>query len=166
MRVQEVMTHDPICCTQKDDIGSAAAVMTDCNISMVPVTEQHYHPSRFLGVITQHDLCALVAEGKEPFGTRIEECISASAPVCLPTDDVAEALHAMRISGLLRIPVLNPKGELLGTISAGDIIRHHAAESSELFKTLSVIAISEGPGKMPLKKIKSSTSDKGFSAAS
>ena len=29
MRVQEVMTHDPICCTQNDDIASAAAIMTD-----------------------------------------------------------------------------------------------------------------------------------------
>ena len=166
MRIQEVMTRDPICCTQNDDIASAAAVMSDYNTSVVPVTEHHYHPSRFVGVITQHDLCAVVAQGKDPFGTRIEECISMSSPVCLPTDDILEALHTMRISGLLRIPVLNHKSELLGTISVGDIIRHHAADSSELFKTLSVFAISEGPAKMPVQKARASTRDKGFTAAS
>ncbi len=166
MRVQEVMTHDPICCTQNDDIASAAAVMTDGNTSMVPITEYHYHPSRFLGVITQRDLCGAVAQGKDPLVTRIEECMSANSPSCLPTDDVAHALCAMRASGLLRIPVLSHKKELLGTISMGDIIRHHAAESAELFRTLSVIAIANAPAKVPVAKFRIYTRDKGFSAAS
>ena len=166
MRIQEVMTRDPICCTQHDDVASAAAVMSDYKTSVVPVTEHHYHPSRFLGIITQHDLCSVVAQGKDPFGTRVEECVSASSPVCLPTDDISEALHAMRVSGLLRVPVVNHKHELLGTISMGDIIRHHAADSGELLRTLSVIAISEGPAKMPVEKARAYTRDKGFTVAS
>lgn len=146
MKVHDVMAKNPVCCTPGDDIAAVAAVMIDYNTSVVPVTEQHFHPSRLLGVITERDLIGkVVAQGKDPYSTDAAECLSGDVLSCGPNDEVSDALALMRESGLLRLPVVTVKGELAGVISMGDIIRHQGADSQELFKVLSVICMNDGP---------------------
>jgi CBS domain-containing protein len=146
MKVHDAMAKNPVCCTPGDDIAAVAAVMIDYNTSVVPVTEQHFHPSRLVGVITGRDLVGKVlAQGKDPYSTDAAECVSGDVPTCGPNEEISDALVRMRESGLLRLPVVTPKGELAGVISMGDIIRHQGADSQELFKVLSVICMNDGP---------------------
>jgi CBS domain-containing protein len=146
MKVHDVMLKNPVCCTPSDDIAAVAAVMNDYNTSLVPVTEHRYQPSRLLGILTERDLVATVlAQGKDPYATTAGDCLSTAVQPCGPNDEICDVLARMRETGLLRLPVTTRKGELVGTISMADVIRHQAADSQELFKTLSVICMNDGP---------------------
>lgn len=167
MTVQEVMARTPICCTESEDVASAAALMIDNNAGWLAVTEHHYLPSKFIGVLTERDIChKVVADGKDSYSTTVGECMSEPAPVCAPGDTISDALARMSESGMLRLPVLNHKHELLGTISVGDIIRHQAADSAELFRALSVICMNDVPRKAPAQKAAAQKDNKKIRTAS
>jgi len=62
----------------------------------------------------------------------------------------------MRAAGMLRLPVISPSGELVGTISIGDIIRHQAADSRKLFEALAAVCVNDGAPERALEEAISS----------
>jgi CBS domain-containing protein len=151
MKVHDVMVKEPVYCTPSDDIALVAAALNDYKTSIMPVTEHHRLPSKLLGVITPWDICTkVVANAKDPYTVNAGECMSREITACEPGDSIDVALLIMRDAGRLRLPVANHKGELIGTISMGDIIRHQGTDSRKLFEILAVICMNDGaPEQMP-----------------
>jgi len=76
VKVREVMSQNPACCTPTDSAQTVAGIMRDRNVGAVPVVaDQRSHT--LIGMITDRDFCcAVVADGLDPKKTTIEKFIS------------------------------------------------------------------------------------------
>ena len=57
MRVQEIMTKDPQCCTPDTTIQDVARMMVDCDCGAIPVVQEK-ESKQPVGVITDRDIVA------------------------------------------------------------------------------------------------------------
>lgn len=151
MKVEYIMTRDPICCTPDDFVHVASSIMKRYDTGIVAVTEKLAQPSRLIGVLTDRDLClGVLAADRDPKLLRIEEFMSTTLATCLLTETPEKALEKMAHARVRRLPVVNKDFEVVGMLSLGDIIRHKAARETEIYKTLAAIS---GPAK-PVAKPK------------
>lgn len=88
MRIKHVMTKDPHCCLPSDSAEKAAGIMRDEHAGVVPVVASAEN-RRIVGVVTDRDLCMnVVAEGRDPHTTTVEECMTTRVVSCSPNDAV------------------------------------------------------------------------------
>src|SRR5205085_4791807 len=123
MKVQDVMTRDPVCLTPGATIREAAQLMQREDIGIVPVVDEPAR-KRLVGVVTDRDIAIrVVAEGRDS-GTRVSEIMSTSQlATCAADDDVNEAMEAMASEQVRRIPIVDDRGSLIGIVAQADIVR-------------------------------------------
>lgn len=140
MKVEQMMTRNPSCCTPEDFVQVAASIMKRFDTGIVPVTERLEYPSPLVGVITDRDLClGALASDCDPATLRVEELMSTKVATCLPTDTPEQALEKMARAQVRRLPVVNNEFEVIGMLSLGDIVRHKAATHAQIYKTMAAI---------------------------
>jgi len=144
MKVQDVMTRDPVCLTPGATIREAAQLMQREDIGIVPVVDEPAR-KRLVGVVTDRDIAIrVVAEGRDS-GTRVSEIMSTSQlATCAADDDVNEAMEAMASEQVRRIPIVDDRGSLIGIVAQADIVRK-ARDGNRAERT--VQQISEPSGK-------------------
>lgn len=121
MKVQEIMTVDPVCCSKFETAQTAARMMKEHNVGIIPVVESE-KSYKLVGVITDRDLClSIVAEGKDPSTIRLEDCVIAPLVWCEPQDDLSKAIKLMQENQIRRLPVLDRDSCIQGIISTADI---------------------------------------------
>jgi CBS domain-containing protein len=141
MKVGEIMSKAPACCTPEDDVEAAAEIMRRLDTGIVPVTEALTQPSKLLRVVTDRDLClGVVASGKERTSIRVRELMSARLAVCKPSETADQVLARTKRSKVRRLPVVNRNFEVVRIISLTDIIRRQAGTNAEIYRTLAAIS--------------------------
>lgn len=122
MLCQELMTHDPKCCTPADSAMRAAKLMKIEDVGVIPVCGGGRSSGRLVGIITDRDLCLeIVAQGRDPASTRLESCMTRNPVTCRADEDLDTALQRMEANQIRRIPVVDGDGVLVGIISQADI---------------------------------------------
>jgi CBS domain-containing protein len=93
-----------------------------------------------VGVVTDRDIAIrAVAEGRDG-GTRVSEVMSTSRlATCTADDDVDDAMQAMAIEQVRRIPIVDERGTLIGIVAQADIVRkaHDAGRAKETVQQIS-----------------------------
>lgn len=98
---------------------AAACRMRDDSVGCLPVTEKGH----LVGIVTDRDLVLrCMAEHREAATTAICSVMSVETVCCYEDEADAQAADLMRQHGLMRIPVLNRKNELVGLVSQRDIL--------------------------------------------
>jgi CBS domain-containing protein len=139
MRVNEVMTGDPVVCTFACTASVVAGVMKELDIGMLPVVD-NLNKRRLVGVVTDRDLALRVmAEGRHASYVSMQECMTRDPVVCSPEDDVARVLALMSEHQVRRIPVVNKENKIVGVVSLSDLIHHVAVNARDLFVVVSRI---------------------------
>jgi len=123
MKVQDVMTKDPVCVTPGASIREAAQLMQREDIGIVPVVDEQ-GTKRLVGVVTDRDIAIrIVAEGRGG-DTRVSEIMSTrDLATCSADDDIAEVMEAMADEQVRRIPIIDGGGLLVGIVAQADIVR-------------------------------------------
>lgn len=123
MKVQEVMTRDPLCVTPGDSIRDAAELMKRHGIGIVPVVNEK-GSNRLVGVVTDRDIAIrVVAEGLDG-DARVSDVMSTDdIATCAADDEVEEAMETMAAEQVRRIPIVDERGALLGILAQADIVR-------------------------------------------
>ena len=102
----------------------ATRLMNQHKIGAVVVMES----GRVAGMFTERDvLSRVVAMEISPARARVGEVMTRDIVCCVPTDDIDDVSRIMRDRRIRHLPVVTPKGELLGLISIGDINAFHAS---------------------------------------
>lgn len=139
MKVNEVMTVDPVCCAKSETAQVAAAAMKKLNIGSIPVVEDD-KSYKIVGMVTDRDLClAVVAEGKDPNTITLEECMSTSIICCNSEVELEDALNLMREHQIHRLPVVDDKNQIVGIVSTSDLLFYSnlsANEVDQIFKDI------------------------------
>jgi CBS domain-containing protein len=123
MKVRDILTRNPEIVHPEATICEAARKMREHDIGMLPVCDGE----RLVGSLTDRDLAVRgMAEGCDPFTTRVREVMTSKVCYCFEDDGLDEAAHAMEQHQVRRLPVLNRNKRLVGIISIGDLaVRSH-----------------------------------------
>jgi CBS domain-containing protein len=76
-----------------------------------------------IGIVTDRDLALrVVADGKNPYATRIDEAMTANITTIRERTDLEQALRLMRNGVFRRLPVVDDDGKLVGIVTLDDIL--------------------------------------------
>src|SRR5678809_335737 len=130
MRIEEVMTREPICCTPETGLREVAQMMVEHDCGQIPIVKSTADP-RILGVVTDRDIVSrLVAQGKNPLEMKAATCMT--QPVFTVTTDqsVEECIRVMEAHRIRRVPVVDAAGLMRGIVSQADIAQHASRAST------------------------------------
>lgn len=120
-RIREIMTSNPSTVEPDKTVVDAARVMKQEDAGVVPVTEN----GRLTGMVTDRDIAIrVVAEGKDPKSTTVQEVASKNLITLDPEQDLDEALRLMAQHQVRRLPVVEEDGRLVGVVAQADVARH------------------------------------------
>jgi CBS domain-containing protein/heme-degrading monooxygenase HmoA len=116
-RVRDVMTPNPETVEQTTDAATAARMMRDLNVGVLPVLAD----GRLAGIVTDRDLALGVsAKGMEAARVRIGDLMTDMPAMIGPDDSVEHAAHVMGDRQVRRLPVVEGT-KLVGIVSLGDL---------------------------------------------
>jgi CBS domain-containing protein len=117
MRVWE-RCHHVLITTQPDDTLLDAAGQMNCyQIGALPVYEER----RLIGIVTERDLTAALAEGADPATTRVADYMTEQPVTVAPNDDLEVAARRMAEIGVRHLPVVDGN-RLVGVLSMRDLL--------------------------------------------
>ena len=115
---REVMSGGAECIGENDSIDDAAKRLAELDVGAMPICGED---ERLKGMLTDRDIVVKVlAEGKDPAGTKAGE-LAQGKPVTIGADDsVEEALSTMTEHKVRRLPVIDGH-DLIGVVSQADL---------------------------------------------
>lgn len=139
MKSNEVMTKNPVCCLPKDDVMKAAQLMKRLNVGPIPVIDAN-ETKKLVGFLTDRDLALkIVAEGRDPKSTKVEEVMTRKVVTCQMDDDLQKVMDVMAENQLRRIPVVDSENRIIGIIAQADVATRldQPSKTAELVKDIS-----------------------------
>jgi CBS domain-containing protein len=95
--------------------------MKEQDVGPIPVVDSREN-NRLVGIVTDRDLTLkVVADGRDPDSTRIEEVMTRHPVTCPAGENLQKVLDAMAENQVRRIPVVDDQNRLVGIISQADI---------------------------------------------
>jgi CBS domain-containing protein len=120
-QIRELMTVRPRTVKVGDSIVEAAKLMKGEDSGIAPIVDG----GRLVGVLTDRDIAVrVVAEGRDPQSTRVEEIASTNLVTIDPQQELDEALRLMAQHQVRRLPVVEEDGKLVGIVAQADVARH------------------------------------------
>jgi CBS domain-containing protein len=124
-RIRDVMTANPQTLSASATVREAAETMRAHYIGDVIASDDDVIASDdkggIAGIVTDRDIVVrVVAEGRDPRVTLIEEIVSRDLSAVSPDDPVERAVELMRERAVRRLPVVK-RGKVVGIVSIGDL---------------------------------------------
>lgn len=117
MKVQEIMSSQPACCSTASTVNEAARLMTQHDCGEIPVLDG----GKLAGVVTDRDIaCRAVAQGKGP-DTPVREVMSSPAITVTRDTSVEDCCGVMENHQIRRVPVVDEDGGCCGMVSQADL---------------------------------------------
>jgi CBS domain-containing protein len=124
-QIRELMTVKPRTVKAGDSVVEAAKLMRGEDAGLAPIVDG----DRLVGVVTDRDIAIrVVAEGRDPQSTKVEEVASQNVVTIDPQQELDEALRLMAQHQLRRLPVVEEDGKLVGIVAQADVARHADSE--------------------------------------
>jgi CBS domain-containing protein len=126
MKVSDLQHHELFTAQADESLDMAADRMNWYQVGALPVLEGQH----LIGIITERDLTAALAEGADPVTTPVSDYMTAAPEVLQPDNEVADAAHRHRMLelGVRHLPIVR-SGRLVGVLSMRDVLdadTHHA----------------------------------------
>jgi CBS domain-containing protein len=127
-QIRKLMFVKPRTVKIGDSVADAAKLMKGEETGIAPIVED----GRLIGVLTDHDITLrVVAEGRDPQTTKVEEVASRELVTIDPDQALDEALAVMAHHDVRRLPVIEEDGTLVGIVAHADVLRHVEAERAD-----------------------------------
>jgi CBS domain-containing protein len=108
----------PVTANAEISVAAAARLMKERRVGAILVLEE----GKLAGIFTERDaVFRVVAEGRDPAGTRIAEVMTANPRTITPDRPFGHALHLMYEGGFRHVPVVD-NGRPLGVVSSRDAL--------------------------------------------
>ncbi len=106
-------------------LGEAAKLLTSRRIGAVIVM----HGQQVLGILSERDIVKSIAvSGAEALDRPVRDVMTARVITCSLNDSVDELMDSMTEGRFRHLPVID-RGQLVGIISIGDVVKHRIAET-------------------------------------
>jgi CBS domain-containing protein len=146
MKIKEIMSASPACCTADDTVQKVAKMMCDLNVGAIPVVVDHQSLS-LVGMITDRDLCCRVlAHGLDAKSTKIQEFVTYNPAICRDAENVENCERLMQEHQVRRIPVVDKENHVIGIVAQADLALKDKPE--RVHKTVAEISKNTRPSIM------------------
>lgn len=125
LTVRDAMSHEFVGVSESDDVRGTVQLMLEEGVDCAVVLRGQ-EP---VGVLTERDVMALVADGRPPDGATVEEVMGRTGPWLAPNAGLDRALDLMATEDVRRLLVGD--GDLLGVLSEHDLLSVAALERYE-----------------------------------
>lgn len=116
----EVSTVSP-----ETTVRDVALLLTERRIGAVLVMQDR----KVMGIISERDIVKAVAKhGGDALNGPVRDVMTARVVTCALNDSVDELMDSMTTGRFRHLPVID-KGELVGIVSIGDVVKHRIAET-------------------------------------
>ncbi len=120
LKIGECMTVGVLTLTVDSSIQDAAKLLKKSRVGSVIVT----HNGKAVGILTERDIVhKVVAEGKDASKVPLKTIMSKPLKVIGVSQSIADAALALKSNKVKRLPVVDKKGQLVGILSEGDLLR-------------------------------------------
>jgi CBS domain-containing protein len=128
MKVSDLQQHELFTAQAEESLEGAADRMSWHEVGALPVLEGQH----LVGIITERDLTAALAEGADPVTTPVSDYMTPAPEVLRPDSELVEAAHLMLELGIRHLPVVRG-GHLVGVLSMRDVLDAdvHPSEGTE-----------------------------------
>ena len=128
MKVADLQHHELFTAQADESLDVAADRMSWHQVGALPVLEGQ----QLVGIITERDVTAAMAEGADPVTTRVEDYMTPAPEVLGPDSELADAAHQMLELGIRHLPIMRG-GRLVGVLSIRDVLdaETHRAEKTD-----------------------------------
>jgi CBS domain-containing protein len=117
--VRDAMTRDPYTIRPEASTMEAARLMAEGDVGAIPVVDAE---NRLLGIVTDRDVAVrVVAVGRDPRSTRVDEIASTRVSPAYPDETLSEAMEQMAYRQVRRLPVLEDE-RVVGMLAQADIV--------------------------------------------
>ncbi len=124
MKVKDIMTRNPACCTPESSLSDVARLMVDRDCGEIPVVESQ-DSMRPLGVVTDRDIVIrAIAQGKNPTGMTARDVMTSPAVTVTPDTSVEDCCKTLESRKVRRVPVVDARGGCCGMVSQADVAKH------------------------------------------
>ena len=121
MKIKEIMTKSPACCTPETSLRDVAAMFVDNDCGAVPVVDS-VNTRRPIGIVTDRDIaCRAVAKGLNALELTARDCMSSPSVTISQDASLDEAIRLMEESRVRRLPVVDERGRCVGVVAQADI---------------------------------------------
>ena len=125
--IRDAMTSNPCSIDVGQSVAYAAKMMRDEDVGLAPIVEG----DRLIGTLTDRDIAIrVVAEGRDPDATKVEDVASKDLVTIDPQQDLSEALRLMASHQVRRLPVVEEDGKLVGVLAQADVAQHATDEQT------------------------------------
>lgn len=139
MQAKDIMNRNPVCAMPHMNVREVAEMMVECDCGSIPVIDNEETLKPLIGMVTDRDIvCRLVAAGKNPLDSTVNDCMTTPAIAVKPEDPVERVAEIMEQKQIRRIPVVDPSGAVVGLVTQAHIARHASeSQAGELLKNIS-----------------------------
>ena len=124
--IRDVMTQDPECVSGDTTVADAAKLMKDKDFGAVLCKDE----DQVSGILTDRDIALrVVAEGKDPTSTTVDEVATKDIKTLSPDDSVEDAIKLVREQNVRRVPVVEG-AKAVGIVSIGDLALERDKDSA------------------------------------
>ena len=121
MKVGQHCKHRVVCIDSAADIVEAARMMRDEHVGFLIVYAQGDDIRKPIGVLTDRDIVLeIVAKEVDPHQVTVKDAMTRQPLIANDSDELGEALQAMRMAGIRRVPVVDTRGALTGIFALDD----------------------------------------------
>jgi CBS domain-containing protein len=123
--------------TPETTVHQAARLMRQMHVGNLIVVDDTRERRRPIGIVTDRDIVlSVVATGLDPNVFTLGDVAMKELVTCQEDDGVFECIQRMRLHGVRRMPVLDHEGQLVGIVSADDLVELLAEELGEIGKLI------------------------------
>lgn len=121
MKVRDVMTPDPQCCTPSTPVREAARLMVLYNCGALPVVDE-LETRRPIGIVTDRDIvCRSVADGANPAELRVADVMTEGCLWIDADEGIGECCELLERNQVRRVIVVDDAGRCCGIVAQADI---------------------------------------------
>ena len=121
MKVSEIMTKEPVCCSASTNLQDVAKMMIDNDCGCIPIVEDE-SSKKPIGTITDRDITIrTVAKGKNPLEMTAGDVMTDRVISVSPDTSVEECCNLMESNQIRRVVVVDKDGGCCGMVAQADI---------------------------------------------
>jgi signal-transduction protein with cAMP-binding, CBS, and nucleotidyltransferase domain len=133
MLISQICTRSLVTCNRDTPAAELARKMRDQHVADVLVVEDHAGRLTPVGLVTDRDLVVeVIACDRDPNQVRAADLMCADLETVLDSELVYDAIWHMRKRQILRLPVVDAHGALVGMLTADDVAEFLASELTEV----------------------------------
>ena len=120
LRAEQFMQDAVFCYHPEDDAQSVAETLTEEGFGSVPIVDQTQH---LLGIVSEFDLLRAVKEEKPLDKVRLGDVMTPNPVTVSPETPAQDIMQILEEKHLIRTPVINKEGQLVGIVARRDILQ-------------------------------------------